>query len=78
MATSMNGPCRGHTAACLVLPARTYRVWPRGTAAVLCEHCVAELRAMGMGLELEDDRPEWVRRAADRRLPAKEMSGAGR
>jgi hypothetical protein len=74
----MTPACRHPTAACVVLPARAYRVWPTGSPAILCEPCAAELRSMGLSLELEDERPEWVRRAAERRLPAKELSGAGR
>ena len=50
----MTASCRRHTAACVVLPARTYRVWPTGSPAVLCEPCAAELRAMGM--DLRDER----------------------
>ena len=76
MATSMNGPCRGHTSACLVLPARAYRVWPKGTAAVLCEPCVAELRAMRMGLE--EALPEWRRRLTARDNTGAIFSGTGR
>jgi hypothetical protein len=67
----MTPSCRHHTASCIVLPARAYRVWPTGSPAILCDPCAGELRSMGLAL---DERPEWVRRAAERRLPAKDLS----
>jgi hypothetical protein len=67
--------CRHHTARCVVLPARAYRIWPTGTPAILCEPCAAELRSMGLAL---DERPEWVRRRDAGLLPAWVRGGAPR
>ena len=70
--------CVGHTSCCIVLPAKPYRRWPGNAPLSLCAPCAAELRSMGLGLEEEDGRPEWVQRAQSNRLPAKEMTGAAR
>lgn len=68
--------CRGATSVCIATPARVYRIWPGNDPVTLCDPCADRLREMGMGLE--DARPEWIRRAADGRLPVKDYSGAAR
>ena len=55
MATSMNGPCRGHTSACLGSPTKPYgHGLLRREPVALCDACAAVLRAMGM--DLRDER----------------------
>ena len=61
--------CRGATSACIATPARAYRRWPGNESVVLCDLCAARLREMGLGLE--NDRPEWIRRAEAHRLQIK-------
>jgi hypothetical protein len=65
----MSASCHGHTSVCIATPARAYRCWPPSVPLVLCDPCATRLREMGLGLE--DARPEWVQRAAARRLPVK-------
>ena len=65
--------CRGATSHCIATPAKPYRRWPGNEPVTLCDPCAAELRSMGLGLELVDERPEWRRR-----LTAKDMTGAMR
>jgi hypothetical protein len=70
----MSAICCGRTTACIETPARACRIWPTRESTVLCDPCAARLRAMGMAIE--DDRPEWRRRAEDGRLAAKDLTGA--
>jgi hypothetical protein len=67
--------CSSRTSGCIGEPARVYRVWPNREVAILCDPCAGWWRAMGTGLE--DDRPEWVRRASEGRLPAKVLGPMG-
>jgi hypothetical protein len=69
--------CRGATSACIATPARQYHRWPGNEVVVLCDPCAERLREMGLGLERHEP-PEWIRRAADGRLPVKDYSGAAR
>jgi hypothetical protein len=64
--------CRGATSVCIATPAQTYRRWPGNEPLVLCDPCATRLREMGMGID--DDRPEWIRRAAEGRLPIKDLT----
>ena len=68
--------CRGRTSSCVETPARAYRIWPTRENTALCNPCAARLRAMGMAIE--DDRPEWRRRAEDGLLRGKDLTGAVR
>ena len=65
----MDHGCWGATSACTGGSTRPVRIFPGIRQKHLCAACIQSLRAMGLGVE--DRRPEWVRRAEDRRLPAK-------
>jgi hypothetical protein len=66
--------CTARTAICTDAPTAPFRIWPPNESVDLCCTCVEALRSMG--LDVRDARPEWVRRAADHRLVAKEMTAA--
>jgi hypothetical protein len=67
--------CRAPTSVCIGAPARTYTRWP-GKPVILCGPCATRLREMGLGLD--DERPEWVRRAEGHELPIKDLTEASR
>jgi len=69
--------CSGHTAVCVVRPARAYRVWPANTpVVVLCDPCATRLGEMGLGLE--EALPEWRRRLTARDNTGSILTGARR
>jgi len=67
--------CRAPTSVCIGAPARTYTRWP-GKPVILCGPCATRLREMGLGLD--DERPEWVRRLAARDNTGSILTGHGR